>query len=164
MRRIVLLVHNLRSCHNVGSILRTAEGLGVESVMLTGYTPYPLLENDSRITHEAKKINQRIAKTALGAEKFVNWQYQANIMTTIQELRNHGYKIFALEQTTNSISLPRFHPPNMLALVIGNEVEGVEQKIIDFCDQSIEIPMQGKKESFNVVQAAAMSLYYCVFC
>lgn len=164
MKQIILIAHNLRSCHNVGSLLRTAEGLGVDRVYLTGYTPYPLQgDNDTRMPHIAAKLHKQINKTALGAEDMVAWQHIDNIESVIAELRGDGFVIAAVEQTDTSIALPDFRPPQKVALLMGREVEGVEPEVLAQCDHALEIPMFGRKESFNVVQAAAMALYHCRF-
>jgi 23S rRNA (guanosine2251-2'-O)-methyltransferase len=163
MRRIILIAHNLRSSHNVGSLLRTAEGLGAEQVYLSGYTPYPLAAHDERLPHIAQKVDKQIAKTALGAEKMVKWRHRDDIEALIGELHSDGYTIVALEQTENSVRLPDFKPPEKIAIIVGREVEGLEPEIIEQCDQTVEVPMFGHKESFNVVQAAAMALYHCRF-
>lgn len=162
-RSIVLIAHNLRSCHNVGSLLRTAEGLGISDTYLTGYTPYPISKNDTRLPHLAAKIDRQISKTALGAEKLVRWHQSTDVETIISNLKQDGYRVLALEQTAKSTPLPDFAPPQKLALLVGREVEGVEPEIIEMCDGALEIPMFGKKESFNVVQAAAMALYHVRF-
>ena len=163
MRGIILIAHNLRSCHNVGSLLRTAEGLGVSKVILSGYTPHPTHANDRRLPHEAEKITRQIHKTALGAENLVPWEYHHDILPVLAKLKQAGYAVAAVEQTGDSRELPRYHPPQKIALLVGREVEGVEQEVLDACDIALEIPMFGKKESFNVVQAAAMALYHCRF-
>lgn len=163
MRDIVLIAHNLRSCHNVGSLLRTAEGLGVSKVILSGYTPHPVHANDRRLPHEAQKITRQIHKTALGAEDSIAWEYHHNLLPVIEKLQKNGYAVAAVEQADDSRALPNFHPPEKIALVLGREVEGVEQEILDACDAALEIPMFGKKESYNVVQAAAMAMYHCRF-
>jgi 23S rRNA (guanosine2251-2'-O)-methyltransferase len=163
MRNIVLIAHNLRSCHNVGSLLRTAEGLGVTGVYLTGYTPYPLEQNDTRLPHIAQKINKQIHKTALDAEGLVTWHHHENIFDVITNLRADGFTVAAIEQTANSISLPSYKPGEKIAIIVGREVEGVEPEVVAACDECLEIPMFGKKESFNVVQAAAMVLYHFRF-
>lgn len=162
MRRITLIAHNLRSCHNVGSLLRTAEGLDV-SVILSGYTPYPKLKNDIRLPHEIRKISRQIHKTALGAEETVHWERIESISDATQRLRQEGFVITALEQDGRSIPLSEFDPPDKLAVIVGREVEGIEQEILSLCDGILEIPMFGNKESFNVVQAAAMALYHARF-
>lgn len=163
MRDIVLIAHNLRSTHNVGSLLRTAEGMGVKKVILSGYTPHPLRDNDRRLPHEALKIDKQINKTALGAEHSLNWEYHAEILPVLAKLKKDGYAVAAVEQTEDSHLLHKYHPPHKIALLVGREVEGVEPEILDACDTTLEIPMFGKKESYNVVQAAAMALYHCRF-
>jgi len=160
MRQIVLIAHNLRSAHNVGSLLRTAEGLGV-SVILTGYTPYPKTVDDKRLPHEAIRADKQISKVSLGAEKTLAWRRQEDIKAVLEDLHHDGFTIAALEQAEGSLSLPDFKPPDKLALIVGREVEGIESAVLDSCDLILEIPMSGHKESFNVAQAAAMALYHC---
>lgn len=162
MRKIILIAHNIRSAHNVGSLLRTADGLGLTKVILTGYTPYPFMaEQDDRLPHLARKIDGQIAKTALGAEKFVPWEHYSDIESVISSLKSDGYAIYGLEQTAGATELIKFAAPDKLALITGREVEGIEPQVLNLCDGYIEIPMLGRKESFNVVQAAAMALYHC---
>ena len=163
MREIVLIAHDLRSSHNVGSLLRTAEGLGVKKVYLTGYTPYPQHKQDKRLPHIAQKVHKQISKTALDAETLQEWEHLDSIGTLIKKLKNDGYQIAALEQTGSALPLNEFEAPNKIAILLGREVEGVEPEILDICDFHLEIPMFGNKESFNVVQAAAMALYKCRF-
>lgn len=163
MRDIILVAHNLRSTHNVGSLLRTADGLGVKKIYLTGYTPYPMQVNDSRLPHLATKISRQISKTALGAEDTVQHQHLDNVTDLIKELKSQDYQVIALEQTSSSQSLPKFHPNDKLAIIVGREVEGLEKAVLDNCDLSLEIPMLGQKESFNVVQAAAIAVYHCQY-
>ncbi|HSW37264.1 MAG TPA: TrmH family RNA methyltransferase [Candidatus Saccharimonadales bacterium] len=161
MREIVVIAHNLRSTHNVGSLFRTAEGLGVEKIYLSGYTPYPLAKDDQRLPHLAHKIGRQIHKTALGAETMVAWEQIPDIISLVASLKSAGFIVVALEQDQQAIQLPDFKPSEKLALVLGREVEGIEENVLAACDQIIEIPMLGHKESFNVVQAAAMALYHC---
>lgn len=163
MKQLILIAHNIRSAHNVGSLLRTADGLGVQKVYFTGYTPYPRLEIDSRLPHLAQKQHRQISKTALGAEDSIHWEQQSNIEPLIQDLRSSGYTIQALEQTKNATPLPSFQVPDKVALIVGHEVEGLEEGVLALCDGALVIPMFGQKESFNVVQAAAMALYHCRF-
>ncbi|MDB5164506.1 MAG: hypothetical protein JWL89_132 [Candidatus Saccharibacteria bacterium] len=163
MPNIVLIAHNLRSTHNVGSLLRTAEGLGVTKVFLTGYTPYPLTPNDTRLPHLAQKLDKQIAKTALDAEKTLEWEHVEDISDVFNNLKKDGYQIAALEQTPASIPLPDFKSPDKIAIILGREVEGLEPEILALCDTALEIPMFGQKESFNVVQAAAIALYHLRF-
>lgn len=162
-RQIIIIANNLRSIHNVGSLLRTADGLGIDKVILCGYTPHPSIPNDTRLPHEAAKIDRQIHKTALGAEESVDWDWQPDILPVIKKLKAEGYQIAALEQTPNSIKLPNFSPPGKMALILGREVEGVEPEVLEMCDISLEIPMFGQKESFNVTQAAAIAMYHIKF-
>lgn len=163
MHQIVVVAHDIRSAHNVGSLLRTAEGIGVEYVWLTGYTPYPAHETDERLPHIARKLDKAIQKTSLGAQLSQAWSHSPEVDSVISELRDQGYIIAGLEQSDTSISLPTWSPPQKVAIVIGREVEGLAQEIVSLCDQLLEIPMFGQKESYNVVQAAAMALYHCRF-
>ena len=163
MRDIVLIAHNLRSCHNVGSLLRTAEGLGIGAVYMTGYTPYPQHAEDARLPHLAAKISRQIHKTALGAEDMVHWKHEEAIEPVLKRLKALGHTVAAIEQAGNTTILPEFKPSDKLALIVGRETEGIEPEILRVCDEILEIPMFGKKESFNVVQAAAMALYHCRF-
>jgi 23S rRNA (guanosine2251-2'-O)-methyltransferase len=163
MREIVLIAHNLRSCHNVGSLLRTAEGLGITKLYLTGYTPYPIHDGDTRMPHLSAKIAKQIHKTALGAEDMVPWNHQDDVSAVLAELKASGYTVAAVEQATHSIQLPAYAPPDKVALLVGREVEGVEPGVLAACDAILEIPMFGEKESFNVVQAAAITMYHCRF-
>lgn len=158
-REIIVIAHNIRSSHNIGSLFRTCDGIGVEELYITGYSPYPLSKNDSRMPHIAKKINTQIEKTALGAERTVRWTNNEDIAKVLHALKKKGFKIVGLEQSAKSIILNEFSPPKKVALLLGNEVDGLEKYVMDQCDFLVEIPMAGIKESFNVVQAAAMALY-----
>lgn len=162
-KSLVVIAHNIRSTHNVGALLRTAEGLGVEHVYLTGYTPYPYRSGDSRLPHIAQKLHKQIHKTALGAEDTNLWLQADSVEETIGKLRNQSYVIAGLEQTPNSIMLPDFKAPEKLAIILGSEVEGMNNDLIKQADVCLEIPMFGTKESFNVVEAASMTLYHCTF-
>lgn len=159
-RNIVVIAHDIRSTHNVGSLLRTAEGLGIEHMYFTGYTPYPALAvGDSRLPHIARKLSAQIHKTALGAEDMVPWSYESSSLECIETLKAEGYTVVALEQDERSTPLPDYSPADKIALLLGREVEGIDPELLEHCDDLLEIPMFGKKESFNVVQAAAMALY-----
>jgi len=163
-RDIVVIAHDLRSTHNVGSLLRTCEGLGVSQVYLTGYTPYPALPaNDPRLPHISQKLTKQINKTALGAESMLPWTHLESVAVCIEQLQADGYVIAGLEQTTDSIRLPDYQTPAKVALLLGREVEGIEPALLGICDVHLEIPMFGRKESFNVVQAAAIALYHLRF-
>lgn len=160
---VIVIAHNLRSSHNVGSLLRTCEGLGVTGVFLTGYTPYPSAKDDTRLPYEQAKSSKQIEKTALGAAKLIPWQHSDNITPVLTALRKNDFIIAGLEQSKKSIKLPGYKPPKKIALILGNEVTGLPKDIMKSCDLTLEIPMMGKKESFNVVQAAAMALYHLAF-
>lgn len=185
MPTIVVIAHNIRSTHNVGSLLRTAEGLGISEVILTGYTPYPLrmidgslpysqrpnkqgLPNpqytyDDRLPHESRKIHAQIRKTALGAEESQAWRYQEDVEAVLASLTSAGFIVAGLEQSDHSVPLPGYAAPDKIALLLGSEVTGIDAGLLNRCQFTLEIPMFGSKESFNVVQAAAMALYQLVF-
>lgn len=159
-RRVSLIVHDVRSALNVGSLLRTADGLGVGPVYLTGYTPYPRQPDDSRLPHIVEKVEHRIKKTALGAEKSVDWHKEDDINSLIKRLKAKGWQIVGLEQTPSSVSLIDFKPSAKVVLIVGSEVGGLAGELLASCDQLVEIPMRGSKESFNVAVAAAIALYH----
>jgi tRNA G18 (ribose-2'-O)-methylase SpoU len=157
---IVLIAHNIRSTHNVGSILRTADGFGVAKVYLTGYTPYPTQPNDSRLPHLRDKLTMQIHKTALGAEVTMSTEHRETPDSLLQDLKDDGYELVALEQSPKSVFLPEFTPRGYkLALLLGEEVHGIEPHLLKLCDAIVEIPMRGHKESFNVSVATGISLY-----
>jgi tRNA G18 (ribose-2'-O)-methylase SpoU len=162
MREIILIAHNIRSCHNVGSLLRTAEGLGAY-VYLTGYTPYPLLPSDNRLPHQSLKIQKQIQKTALGAEDQPIWSHASDPKQIIAQHKRDGFLVVALEQSNDSTPLHEYQPNQKVAVLLGEEVAGINPELMSLCDEIIEIPMFGVKESFNVVQAAAMTLFYLRF-
>ena len=160
MLKVVLIVHNVRSAHNVGSILRSADGFGVEKIYLTGYTPYPHGQSDKRLPHIAKRASSKIAKTALGAESSVKWQHHTDINTLLQQLKRQGFTVAALEQTDGSVNLADFRPQQPTALVAGSEIGGIEESVLKNTDITLAIPMLGAKESFNVAVASAVALYH----
>lgn len=162
MKNIILIAHNIRSSHNVGSFFRTCDGLGVNKLILTGYTPYPTTNKDNRLPHITKKLTNDIHKTALGSEKTLPFSHHDNIFQLINELKDQDYKIIALEQSPESIKLNFLieEPCSNLAIIVGREVDGIEKEILDLVDLIVEIPMLGEKESFNVAQAAAIALYH----
>ncbi|MBX4197052.1 TrmH family RNA methyltransferase [Candidatus Saccharibacteria bacterium] len=160
MRQIILIIHNVRSAHNVGSLLRTADGLGIERVVISGHSPYPKLEADSRLPHLAVKNHRQIQKTALGAETSVAWEHVAEIDNYLDRLKSQGYQVAALEQTPRAILLNEYSPPNKTALLVGSEIGGIEQDLLSQANVHLQIPMLGAKESFNVSVAAAMALYH----
>ncbi len=165
-RELIVIAHNIRSTHNVGALLRTCDGLDIKKIYLTGYTPYPKSRQDNRLPHLSSKTHKQISKTALGAETTVDWEHieistDEKLYDLISKLKESGYKVAGLEQTPTSVSLPDFTAPSKLVLIVGNEITGIEKNIIDRLDFCLEIPMLGKKESFNVVIAASMALYHC---
>lgn len=159
MRKLILVVHNVRSAHNVGSLLRTADGLGIDSVVLSGYTPYPLSRSDTRLPHISAKVSARIAKTALGAERLVSWRHDSDINNVITELRGRDFYVAVLEQDPKSRDLKDFKLDGDIALIVGSEVGGLDKRVVRAADAAVEIPMAGGKESLNVAVAAAIALY-----
>lgn len=157
MAEIVVIAHNIRSTHNVGSIFRTCEGFGVAKLILSGYTPYPSVKNDTRLPHITVKITSQIHKTALDAETLVPFEYREE--PPLAALREAGYRIVALEQADTSIDLKEYSLPDKLALLLGEEVHGITPEILAQVDDIIEIPMRGHKESFNVSVATGIALY-----
>jgi 23S rRNA (guanosine2251-2'-O)-methyltransferase len=157
MPEIIVIAHNIRSTHNVGSIFRTAEGFGVKKIILSGYTPYPRIENDPRLPHISDKLTAQIHKTALNAEEIVPFEYYEAL--DLEEFKKDGYRLVALEQAEHSTLLNDYTPPEKIALLIGEEVHGIEPKLLKQCEDIIEIPMWGQKESFNVSVATGIALY-----
>jgi tRNA G18 (ribose-2'-O)-methylase SpoU len=157
---IVVIAHNIRSTHNVGSIFRTCDGFGVEKLILTGYTPYPAIKNDQRLPHLRDKLTAQIAKTALGAQDTVPFLQTTDPTSIINSYRQNGYLIMALEQTPKAILLPDYKSKtDKIMLILGEEVHGIPPELLQLCDVAIEIPMHGHKESFNVSVAAGIALY-----
>lgn len=156
---IVLLLHNIRSIHNVGSIMRTAEGFGLKSVVFSGYTPHPRVDNDSRLPHIIEKIERELHKTALNAEKLLQASYYSDPLAVVTEFRQAGYQILALEQNTKSVNLRDFTLKQPALLILGEEVHGVTPELLQTADVTLEIPMAGQKESFNVSVATGICLY-----
>ena len=148
---ITVVLDNIRSCNNIGSVFRTSDALLVEKVVLCGITATP--------------PNKDIHKTALDAEKSVSWEYFEETKDAVLKLKEQGYHVYAVEQVENSISLPEFIPQKdqKLALVFGNEVKGVQQSVVDICDGAIEIPQYGTKHSFNISVSAGIVLWDLVY-
>jgi len=154
---IIVIAHNIRSTHNIGSIFRSCEGFGVERLILSGYSPYPHIEGDERLPHIVTKLEKQINKTALGAEQLVHYEYRE--IPPLEMLRSAGYRIVGLEQDKRSIMLPGYEPSAKIALLLGEEVEGINDSLRSMCDDLVEIPMYGQKESFNVSVATGIALY-----
>jgi len=150
-KEIVVILHNIRSGHNVGSIFRTADATGVERIILTGYTPLPVDKFGRPVSS--------IVKTALGAESSVPWSSAKRVGSVITRLKKDGFLIVGLEQDERSIDYRDIPSANKIALLSGNEVRGISSRLRDTCDMLMEIPMRGKKESLNVSVATGIALY-----
>jgi len=146
-RKFYLILPNIRSCHNVGAMFRTADAFGVDKIFLVGYTPHP--------------PKPQIDKVALGAEKWVDWEGRENLRKLIIELKKEKCVIVGLERTKQSEDIKdiKILDINDFALVVGNEVDGIKPGILKLCDHVVHIPMMGKKESLNVSIAAGIAMY-----
>ncbi len=144
---VTVVLDSVRSMHNVGSIFRTSDGFAVEQLILCGITAQP--------------PHREIEKTALGATQSISWTYFSTIKEALQQLRDNGYQIIAVEQAENSISLNHFQPKTneKYALIFGNEVNGVSDEAMEMIDACIEIPQFGTKHSFNIVVSAGIVLW-----
>ncbi len=147
---IIVVLDNIRSMHNVGSVFRTADAFLIEAIYLCGYTPQP--------------PHRDINKTALGATDSVNWSYFPTTLEAVEALRTKAYGIYAVEQVTDSFLLNRLStdPDEKIALVFGNEVTGVDAEVLPLCNGCIEIPQFGMKHSLNVSIAAGIVLWELV--
>ena len=156
MKMLIPILYNIRSIYNVGSILRTCDGLGIKEVAFVGYTPNP----GKGLPHEQEKLTAALHKTALGAEQTVSGTYFKNINEAISYYKKQGYEIYALEQADNSCNLANTSElEKNTVLILGEEVHGIDADILKKCNKILEIPMFGTKESFNVSVATAMALY-----
>jgi 23S rRNA (guanosine2251-2'-O)-methyltransferase len=147
---VVVVMDNIRSMHNVGSVFRTADAFLLKAIYLCGYTAQP--------------PHRDINKTALGATETVTWRHYATTVEAVKELQKNGYKVYAIEQVESSISLEKFNidADEKTAVVFGNEVDGVDQEVIALCDGCIEIPQLGMKHSLNISVAAGIVLWEIV--
>jgi 23S rRNA (guanosine2251-2'-O)-methyltransferase len=147
---VIAVLENIRSAYNVGSVFRTADAFLIESIFITGYT--------------AKPPHKEIAKTALGAQDSVNWKYFETTIEAIDYLKKEDYKIYAVEQVTDSISLENLSDLSVgkIAFIFGNEVTGVDEKTIPMCDGCVEIPQFGMKHSLNISVAAGIVLWEAI--
>jgi len=145
--KVIVVLDNIRSMHNVGSVFRTADAFLIEAICLCGYTPQP--------------PHRDINKTALGATETVDWLYYETPKAALEDLKQRNYKIFAVEQAQGSVSLEQFswQPSNKIAVIMGNEVEGVNAELLPLCDGCIEIPQLGMKHSLNISVAAGIVLW-----
>lgn len=149
-----LLLHNIRSAYNVGSIFRTADAAGVSMIYLTGYTPRPL--------DHWGRIQKGIAKTALGAETNIPWKGANTPMSIIKQLNSNGWRIVGIEQDIRSVNYRAYVPGQPTLFIVGNEVRGISQALRAQCDTLIEIPMHGQKESLNVAVATGIVLFHSI--
>lgn len=152
---LVVVLDNIRSAHNVGSIFRTADALGVSRLYLCGITPVP--------DGIGSKANRDIAKTALGAERAIPWERRARVSDAIKQCRKDGYQVVALEQDPQSVDIRKFFTRKNVALILGEEVSGIKKRILNLCDTIVEIPMLGSKESLNVSVAFGVAGYSIKF-
>lgn len=150
---MIAVLHNIRSLHNVGSIFRTADAAAVEKLYLCGLTPAPI--------DAFGNARKQIVKVALGAENYVPWEKARSTAALLKKLKKDGYKILALEQSKRSVPYSKFLiPDSRFCLVVGNEIKGLDSRILKFADKILEIPMLGKKESLNVSVAFGIVAYH----
>jgi len=149
--KVFLVLHNIRSAYNVGAIFRTADAAGVAKIFLTGYTPAP----SDRFGRPQKDI----AKTALGGERSVPWEQAARLASLFVRLKKEEVALVALEQVPGALDYKKYIPAYPIALVLGNEVQGISPAVMGRCAAVIEIPMRGTKESLNVAVAAGIALF-----
>jgi len=144
---IIIILDDIRSLHNIGSVFRTSDAFLIEKIYLCGITATP--------------PNKEIHKTALGATETVSWEYEANILSVIENLKSQNVAVFAIEQVENAILLQDFKTENdkKYALVFGNEVYGVSQKALELCNGTIEIPQLGTKHSLNISVSAGIVVW-----
>ncbi len=154
-KELVIIAYNIRSAYNIGAIFRTVDGLGASKIYLSGYTPAPFVSKDKY----PSKGQKALAKTALGAEKTVLWEKKESILELVDKLRKDKYQILGLEISSNSKDIKKVKLRFPCALLLGNELKGIEEEILEKCDKIIQIPMKGKKESLNVSIAAGIAIY-----
>lgn len=150
-QEVRLALHNIRSVYNVGAIFRTADAAGVTKIYLCGYTPAPI--------DRFGRARKDVAKAALGAEKTVAWESVESLTELVLKLKKEKFEILALEQDKKSVNYTEAKLKNKNLLILGEEVSGIEKEILKKCDQVLEIPMKGKKESLNVSVAAGVALF-----
>lgn len=162
--KMILVLDNIRSCYNVGAILRTAEGFGVEKVMLSGYTPR--VHDMNLLPHLRVKLDKEIHKTALGAENMLDIYSCSDIISELKKMKKQGWQIVGLENNIHEPNLVKINSleakkkiSDKVVLVLGEEVNGIDYSLYDIIDLFVEIPMRGQKESFNVSVAAGIATY-----
>lgn len=147
----ILILPNIRSAINIGAIFRTADAVGISKIYLTGWTPRP--------TDKFGRIQKDIAKSALGAETWIPWEYKKTLIPLINKLKNDGYTIIAIEQDRRAVDYRKIKTTEKVAIIMGPEVTGLSKNVLDKCDTIAEIPMHGKKESLNVSVACGVALF-----
>ena len=147
----ILILHNIRSVENVGAMFRTADAAGIDKIYLTGYTPTPL--------DRFGRKRGDLAKSALGAEEFMSWEYKKLVHPVIVKLKRDGFFVVGIEQDKNSIDYKKLKLKQKNAFIVGTEVSGIPKNILAKCDVIAEIPMRGKKESLNVSVATGIALF-----
>ncbi len=157
---LVLVADNIRSAYNVGSLFRTADGAGIEKLILCGICPHPRVENDHRPPYVIERAEKALAKTALGAEKTLPFEYFADTVDAINNLKQERRTIYALEQSKASVNIFKTRLEFSAALIVGQELGGVNNEVLKHCDAVLEIPMFGQKDSLNVSVAAAIALFW----
>lgn len=150
-KEIAVLLHDIRSTHNVGSVFRTADTLGVSKIYISGYTPTPL--------DKFSRPRKDIAKVALGAEKSISWEYIDEPKKLLKKLSKEGFQIVGVEQSENSVDYKNVKVENKVLFIVGNEVSGMEKDMLKLCDVVAEIPQKGEKESLNVSVAFGVALF-----
>jgi 23S rRNA (guanosine2251-2'-O)-methyltransferase len=155
----VIILDNLRSAANVGSVLRTCDAAGIKQVVACGITPYPPPPHDPRDPATLGRIERSIAKTALGAERTVQVEYISDTLTAINHCRGQGRTIYGLELAPQAVNLFNVQPRAPWVLVVGNEVVGLPPGVLGACDQVLQIPQVGSKESLNVAVATGIAVY-----
>lgn len=158
-RTIVVIAHNLRSVHNVGSLLRTGDAFAVDTIYVTGFTPYPTHPGDERDPKLADQQTRRLAKVAAGAERTMPFVRHPDVHTLLGTLREDGFVVAGLEVDPGAVRLADYAPDDKVALVLGDEVIGIKPELQDSCDLLLRIPMYGQKTSLNVSVAAGIALY-----
>lgn len=156
---VILIAHDIRSIHNIGSLARSADGFGISTLYCTGFTPYIVADIDDRPPHIRKKVAVAIHKTALGAEKTVDIIHHPDLIKLVKNLKSQGYIVAALEQSRTSVPLNTSMNSKKIALILGTETTGIDNEILSICDEVLEIPMLGSKESLNVSVAGAIAMY-----
>ena len=157
--QLVVILTDIRSAQNVGSIFRSADAVGALALWTCGLTPYPHVTDDQRPPHVADRAHQLVAKTALGAETLLPHRHFKDLDEAVTECLKHNYIVLGLEQAESSVDLFTYQLDRPAALILGREVSGLSSRELALCDVLLEIPMYGAKESLNVAVAAGVALY-----